>query len=118
MASFTVAIFSASSSGISMSNASSNAITNSTISSESAPRSSTKEALLSTWPSSTPSCSTMICFTLCSTDMNPPHEYQQQMSANSLILAMVAACRNYGGRNCADEGSVSLRLLHNLSPQL
>src|SRR5262249_29542147 len=66
MASFTVRIFSASSSGISMSKASSKAITSSTVSRESAPRSSTKEALGVTSPSSTPSCSTMICFTLSS----------------------------------------------------
>src|SRR6202012_3812464 len=47
--------------------ASSNAMTSSTVSSESAPRSSTKEALGVTSPSSTPSCSTIICFTLSST---------------------------------------------------
>src|SRR5580704_3615794 len=68
MASLTVRIFSASSSGISISKASSKAITSSTVSSESAPRSSTKEALGVTSPSSTPSCSTMICFTRSSTD--------------------------------------------------
>src|SRR5215469_12329150 len=67
MASCTVRIFSASSSGISISNASSKAITSSTVSSESAPRSSTKEALGVTSPSSTPSCSTIICFTFSST---------------------------------------------------
>src|SRR5215831_16502712 len=67
MASLTVRIFSASSSGISISNASSKAITSSTVSSESAPRSSTKEALGVTSPSSTPSCSTIICFTFSST---------------------------------------------------
>src|SRR5882757_3050391 len=67
MASFTVAIFSASSSGTSMPNASSNAITNSTWSSESAPRSSTKDAVGVTSASSTPSCSTIICFTRSST---------------------------------------------------
>jgi len=32
----------------------------------------------------------MICFTLCSTDMSPP-----KLSANSLILAMMACGRNY-----------------------
>src|SRR5215813_4586278 len=66
-ASFTVVIFSASSSGTSMPNASSNAMTNSTWSSESAPRSSTKDAVGVTSASSTPSCSTMICFTRSST---------------------------------------------------
>src|SRR5260370_42575328 len=67
MASWTVRIDSASSSGISISNAYSKAITSSTVSSESAPRSSTKEAFGVTSPSSTPSCSTMICFTFSST---------------------------------------------------
>src|SRR6266496_2558573 len=67
MASWTVRIFSASSSGISISKASSKAMTSSTVSSESAPRSSTNEALGVTSPSSTPSCSTMICFTFSST---------------------------------------------------
>src|SRR5271167_2404041 len=38
-------------------------MTSSTVSSESAPRSSTKEALGVTSASSTPNCSTMICFT-------------------------------------------------------
>jgi hypothetical protein len=60
-------IFSASSSGISMSKPSSKAMTNSTVSSESAPRSSTNEALEVTSPSSTPNCSTIICFTFSST---------------------------------------------------
>src|SRR5207249_5361984 len=66
-ASFTVVIFSASSSGTSMPKASSNAITNSTWSSESAPRSSTNDAVGVTSASSTPSCSTIICFTRSST---------------------------------------------------
>src|SRR5229473_8595882 len=66
-ASDTVRIFSASSSGISISKASSKAITSSTVSSESAPRSSTNEALGVTSPSSTPNCSTIICFTFSST---------------------------------------------------
>src|SRR5437763_891588 len=42
-------------------------MTSSTVSSESAPRSSTKEAFGVTSPSSTPSCSTIICFTFSST---------------------------------------------------
>src|SRR5215470_14152849 len=67
MASFTVVIFSASSSGTSMPKASSKAITNSTWSSESAPRSSTNDAVGVTSASSTPSCSTIICFTRSST---------------------------------------------------
>src|SRR5215469_4852842 len=67
MASCTVRIFSASSSGISISKPSSKAITSSTVSRESAPKSSTNEALGVTSPSSTPSCSTIICFTFSST---------------------------------------------------
>src|SRR5580698_8773726 len=49
---------------------------------ESAPRSSTKLAVGSTWASSTPNCSTMICLTFCSTDMHPP----EFLPTNSLIL--------------------------------
>src|SRR5512134_17281 len=66
MACWTVVIFSASSSGISVSNSSSSAITSSTVSSESAPRSSTKEDSLVTSSSLTPSCSATIAFTRCS----------------------------------------------------
>src|ERR1700761_7367255 len=67
MACWTVVIFSASSSGISVSNSSSSAITSSTVSSESAPRSSTNEASLVTSSSFTPSCSATIFLTCCST---------------------------------------------------
>src|SRR5205085_12065074 len=65
--SWTVRIFSASSSEISMSYSSSSAITSSTMSSESAPRSSMKDASGVTSSSLTPSCSQMISFTFCST---------------------------------------------------
>src|SRR5919108_1307653 len=68
MASWTVWIFSASSSGISMSNSSSSAITSSTVSRESAPRSSMNDASATTSSSLTPSCSTMISFTRFSTE--------------------------------------------------
>src|SRR5262249_45364776 len=78
MASPTVTIFSASSSGIWMSKCSSRAMTSSTVSSESAPRSSMNFAVGVTSSSSTPSCSTMISFTLSSTDFAmkspPPQE--------------------------------------------
>src|SRR5215510_10476113 len=67
MASLTRVIFSASSSGISIPNSSSNAMTSSTVSSESAPRSSTNDASAVTSSSSTPSCSTMMLFTLSET---------------------------------------------------
>src|SRR3954452_16324000 len=72
MASLTRVIFSASSSGISIPNSSSNAITSSTVSSESAPTSSTNEAAAVTSSSSTPSCSTMMLFTLSATAISPP----------------------------------------------
>src|SRR6185369_11679026 len=84
MASFTVVIFSASSSGISRPNPSSSAITSSTVSNESAPRSSMKEAVGVTSDSSTPSCSTMICLTLSSTEeaILKPSCYQYTLFAN------------------------------------
>src|ERR1051325_7283202 len=66
MACWTVVIFSASSSGISVSNSSSSAITSSTVSSESAPRSSTNEESFLISASFTPSCSAMIFLTACS----------------------------------------------------
>src|SRR3984957_12250185 len=64
IASFTVLIFSAASSGISTPNASSKAITSSTVSRLSAPRSSMKDASGVTFASSTPRCSTTIFLTL------------------------------------------------------
>src|SRR5580700_2956918 len=66
MASATVLMCSASSSGISTSNSSSIAITSSTMSRLSAPKSSMKEdsGLISSSP--TPSCSAMMDFTFCS----------------------------------------------------
>src|SRR5262245_49250494 len=67
IACLTVVIFSASSSGISVSNSSSRAITSSTVSSESAPRSSTKEDSFLISASFTPSCSATIFLTRCST---------------------------------------------------
>jgi len=67
MASLTVAMEVASSSGMSVSNASSMAMINSTVSRESAPRSSMKEASGTTWSGFTPSCSTMISLILAST---------------------------------------------------
>src|SRR4026209_2783683 len=67
MASPTVRSFSASSSGISMSNSFSNAITSSTVSRLSAPRSSIKLASLVSFSRSTPSSSTMMSLTFSST---------------------------------------------------
>src|SRR5437899_2854847 len=67
MACWTVVIFSASSSGISVSNSSSRAITSSTVSRESAPRSSTNEDSFLISASFTPSCSATIFLTRCST---------------------------------------------------
>src|SRR3990172_8607757 len=76
MASPTVTIFSASSSGISRSNSSSNAITSPTVSRDSAPRSSMNLAVGVPSSSSTPSCSQMISLTRSSTgfamNQSPP----------------------------------------------
>src|SRR5438309_11771735 len=72
-ASPTVAIFSASSSGISTPNSSSRAMTSSTTSSESAPRSSTNEDSGETSSTATPSCSTTMFLTRSKTDaIEPP----------------------------------------------
>src|SRR4026207_1716146 len=67
MASPTVRSFSASSSGISMSNSFSKAMTSSTVSRLSAPRSSMKLASFVSFSRSTPSSSTMISLTFSST---------------------------------------------------
>src|SRR6266403_5986726 len=93
-ASLTVVIFSASSSGTSLPNASSNAITNSTWSSESAPRSSTNDAVGVTSASSTPSCSTIICFTRSSTLAIPvPPRCLVALSVDfGLLVPGLAAC--------------------------
>src|SRR5690606_35650053 len=87
MASCTVVIFSASSSGISVSNSSSRAITSSTVSRESAPRSSTKEALLVTSSSLTPSCSATIFLTRSSMVLIPcSHSYLQFREAGLRVV--------------------------------
>src|SRR5436309_951989 len=93
-ASLTVVIFSASSSGTSMPKASSNAITNSTWSSESAPRSSTNDAVGVTSASSTPSCSTIICFTRSSTLAIPvpPRSLIALTFDLCLLIPGLAAC--------------------------
>src|SRR3546814_2741314 len=79
--------FSASSSGISHSNSSSSAITSSTVSRESAPRSSTKEALLVTSSSLTPSCSATIFLTRSSMVLIPCfHSYGK---IRQLVCAVV-----------------------------
>src|SRR6185295_11203216 len=82
-ASFTRVIFSASSSGISIPNSSSNAMTSSTVSSESAPRSSTNDASGVTSSSSTPSCSTMMLFTLSATAIPPSYMYIPPFTAST-----------------------------------
>src|SRR4051794_37812202 len=89
IASLTVLIFSASSSGISRSNASSNCITNSTTSSESAPRSSWKLAPGVTSASSTCSCSTMICLTFSSTAMRvSPRLCRKLLKSQGLVTKL------------------------------
>src|SRR3954464_161779 len=82
-ASFTRVIFSASSSGISMPNSSSKAMTSSTVSSESAPRSSTNDASGVTSSSSTPSCSTMMLFTLSATAIQSSYMYIPPLTART-----------------------------------
>src|SRR5271165_2299326 len=100
-ASCTVRIFSASSSGISISKASSKAMTSSTVSSESAPRSSTKDALGVTSASSTPSCSTMICFTRSSTDaMRSAISFRSACQGRRTALA----CRLAGAQAALSRG--------------
>src|ERR1017187_2414957 len=99
-ASFTVLIFSASSSGISRSNASSNCITSSTTSSESAPRSSWKLAPGVTSASSTCNCSTMICFTFSSTAMRAsPRIFLELESLSGGNLDPVPLAYNTGPRH-------------------
>src|SRR5580698_9611302 len=88
-ASPTVLIFSASSSGMSILNSVSNAITNSTWSRESAPRSSVIDASGVTSDSSTPSCSTMIFFTLskvvASVAMSLPKRFRRRSHQESAV---------------------------------
>src|SRR5271169_655506 len=104
-----------------MSKASSKAMTSSTVSSESAPRSSTNDALGVTSPSSTPSCSTMICFTLSSTDaMRPASSFSRgqpcRRIAVPLCLPVSKALRLCLGvlvdiGNCILNGADFLRVL-------
>src|SRR4029077_10659455 len=109
-ASLTVVIFSASSSGTSMPKASSNAMTNSTWSSESAPRSSTKDAVGVTSASSTPSCSTIICFTRSSTLAIP-------IPPRSLIALSVDLClRSPGLSACTMRAEYSRAKIVGLDP--
>src|ERR1035438_5413043 len=97
IASLTVLIFSASSSGISRSKASSNCITSSTTSSESAPRSSWKLAPGVTSASSTCSCSTMICFTFSSTAMPDSPRFLQNFGCTPgfALPRLRSACLQY-----------------------
>src|SRR5690606_2067766 len=86
MACWTVVIFSASSSGISVSNSSSRAITSSTVSKESAPRSSTKDASFVTSSSFTPNCSaTMLltCSSILLIVIASPQEVTSQKSGSA-----------------------------------
>src|SRR5579863_6257988 len=106
-ASPTVLIFSASSSGISMLNSVSNAITSSTWSSESAPRSSVIDASGVTSDSSTPSCSTMIFFTLSKVvDITSPLHQDAAIDHERLSGDI---SRGIGAQECYDPADV-LRL--------
>src|SRR5918996_6538164 len=108
MASPTVTIFSASSSGIWMSKCSSRAMTSSTVSRESAPRSSMNFLVGSTSSSSTPSCSTMISFTFSSTDfaMNPSPPEEVFLHVQAAVDVEDLAC--YVGRPVTGEESYHL----------
>src|SRR5215475_12120589 len=86
MASPTVRIVSAASSGISQPNSSSKAMTSSTVSRLSAPRSSMKLALSVTLSASTPRCSTTIFFTRAATSLIA-------LSLGSLLIHAVAVCQ-------------------------
>src|SRR5882762_5531776 len=104
MASCTVRIFSAASSGISRSKLSSSAMTSSTVSRESAPRSSTKEAPGVTSASSTPSCSEIICLTFSTssfifsfTAIRRPPPAESSVGTSSLIVLMNLCKGNAGG---------------------
>src|SRR5436305_11668625 len=119
MASCTVRIFSASSSGISRSKASSKAMMSSTRSRESAPRSSTNEAVGVTSLSSTLSWSMMICLTLSSTPgmQTPPVRAKctQQTSKSICPWEKLARRRQPRSPNAFLRCSgVTLRVLHPL----
>src|SRR5688572_1648174 len=113
IASPTVTIFSASSSGIWMSKFSSRAMTSSTVSRESAPRSSMNFALGLTSSSSTPSCSMMISFTFSSTDfaMNPsPPETELERRRSHVEAAVdVEDLARHVGRPVSGEESYHFR---------
>src|SRR6202011_1041323 len=103
VASPTVKIVSAASSGISQPNSSSNAITSSTVSRLSAPRSSIKLALSTTFSGSTPRCSTTIFLTRspislivqprCSLDPTP-RRYEPSWSATYSIAHSLDSARS------------------------
>src|SRR5690348_8231672 len=95
IASRTVVIFSAASSGISTPNSSSNAMTSSTISRLSAPRSSMKLASSVTLSGSTPRCSTTIFFTRSAVSLMgllPPFRFCRSPS-DALLTPQVAQVR-------------------------
>src|SRR5437773_1460589 len=109
IASPTVTIFSASSSGIWMSKCSSRAMTSSTVSRESAPRSSLNFAFGLTSSSSTPSCSTMISFTFSSTgfamNRSPPTKIDPPADCSDVQTAvdMEDLPRHVGGPVTGEE---------------
>src|SRR5580765_2611199 len=92
IACWTVVIFSASSSGISVSNSSSSAITSSTVSSESAPRSSTNDDSFLISASLTPSCSATIFLTRCSTFSMPVLRAELQIVQSAAFYQYLGVC--------------------------
>lgn len=117
MASLTVAMEVASSSGISVSNSSSIAMINSTVSRESAPRSSMKEASGTTLSASTPSCSTMMSLTFCSisADMKRAVPCVRETKAGEGAKAEAPAMR---AREMMDLNMVELILLKGVMLEL
>src|SRR5262245_48640925 len=95
----TVWIFSASSSGMVMSNSSSNSITSSTVSRESAPRSLTKEVSRVTWSLETPICSLTISMTRSSTDTGEPPRLRALVRYTFRVVGIGKVAGRGRGRN-------------------
>src|SRR5437762_3038118 len=112
IASPTVTIFSASSSGIWMSKCSSSAITSSTVSRESAPRSSMNFAVGVTSSSSTPSCSTMISFTFSSTgfamNRSPPPKGELHIETAVDVVHLAGVAHRPSSRCDVDDAAAAL----------
>src|SRR5512146_1314505 len=114
MASFTVRIFSAASSGISTPNSSSKAMTSSTVSRLSAPRSSMKLASSVTFSASTPRCSTTIFFTRSATSLIliTPSGIRSETCVRHAIAAPPGPCKPGSMQGPPPSGSARLGHVH------